>query len=195
MEMKIAERVVVAGGRKCRANATIVRQLPIRLLRLPAGRDNAATQYDLPKRNRRWFQFSLRSLLNFTLICAVASAWVARRMEQKRKEREAVEPISKLGGQVIWTFESIDDRSLLVIDLRGTKVTGAELASLEWLPQLQTHYLGAVVIGDGSGLHHITHPTSGRQRRWVCPFPGGRRLGTGIRVHNCIRRRLRVPPT
>jgi hypothetical protein len=35
-----------------------------------------------PKRKRRWLQFSLRSLLIFTLVCAIGAAWVARRMEQ-----------------------------------------------------------------------------------------------------------------
>jgi hypothetical protein len=28
-----------------------------------------------PKRKRRWFQFSLRTLMIFTLICAVACDW------------------------------------------------------------------------------------------------------------------------
>ena len=44
---------------------------------------------DPPKHKRRWFQFSLRTLLIFTLICAVGSVWVARRIEQKRKVRES----------------------------------------------------------------------------------------------------------
>ncbi len=53
-----------------------------------------------PKRKRRWFQFSLRTLLIFTLIVAVACAWLARKNERKRKEREAMEAIVKLGGEV-----------------------------------------------------------------------------------------------
>jgi len=53
-----------------------------------------------PKRKRRWFQFSLRTLLIFTLIVAVACAWLGRKNERKRKEREATEAIVKLGGEV-----------------------------------------------------------------------------------------------
>ena len=46
------------------------------LLRLPAVRDNAAkrtdpSKSDPPSRKRRWFQFSRRTLLVFTLICAI----------------------------------------------------------------------------------------------------------------------------
>jgi hypothetical protein len=44
---------------------------------------------DPPKRKRRWFQFSLRSLMIFTAICAIGSVWVARGIEQKRKVRES----------------------------------------------------------------------------------------------------------
>ena len=53
-----------------------------RLPLLPAVGENAAMEAKPPKsippkRKRRWFQYSLRSLLIFSLICAVASASVA----------------------------------------------------------------------------------------------------------------------
>ena len=60
---------------------------------------------DPPKRKRRWFQFSLRSLLIFTLVVAVACAWLARKIERKRHEREAVEAIVKLGGNVYYDYD------------------------------------------------------------------------------------------
>jgi Leucine Rich repeat len=56
-------------------------------------------------RGRRWYQFSLRSMLIFTFVCAVASAWVARRMEQKRKEQESVEAIVKNRGWVAYDYQ------------------------------------------------------------------------------------------
>jgi HEAT repeat protein len=50
--------------------------------RLPAVGDNAAMptespKVDPPKRERRWFQFSLRTLMIFTMICAVATGTLA----------------------------------------------------------------------------------------------------------------------
>jgi hypothetical protein len=50
-----------------------------------------------PKRKRRWFQFSLRSLLNFVLICAIPCAWLGAMIERKREEREIVNQIRELG--------------------------------------------------------------------------------------------------
>jgi hypothetical protein len=36
-----------------------------------------------PKRKRRWFQFSLRTLLIFVLICAIPCAWRGRKIERR----------------------------------------------------------------------------------------------------------------
>jgi Leucine rich repeat len=78
---------------------------------LTAPTDNAAmptepTKAAPPKRQRRWCQFSLRTLLVFTLICAIPCAWLGRRIERKRKEREAVEAIIKLGGHVLYDYQA-----------------------------------------------------------------------------------------
>ena len=54
---------------------------------------------DPPKRKRRWFQFSLRTLMIFTIIVAVACGWLGNKIEQKRREREAVEAFVKAGGK------------------------------------------------------------------------------------------------
>ena len=65
-----------------------------RLLQLPAAMDNSAmqsepTKAEPPKRKRRWYQFSLRSLMIFTLIVAIPCAWLGRKIERKGQEREA----------------------------------------------------------------------------------------------------------
>jgi hypothetical protein len=60
---------------------------------------------DPPKRKRRWFQFSLRSLMIFTMVCAVACGWLGTRIEQKREEREAVEAILKDRGWVVYDYQ------------------------------------------------------------------------------------------
>ncbi len=49
-------------------------------------------------RGRRWYQFSLRSLLVFTLILGAAGGWLGKKIEQKRRERLAVEAIRKAGS-------------------------------------------------------------------------------------------------
>jgi hypothetical protein len=76
---------------------------------LPVFRDNAAMdakplQPSPAKRKRRWYQFSLQALMILTVVCAIGSAWVARKIEHKRKERKAVAAIVKMGRQV--TYDS-----------------------------------------------------------------------------------------
>jgi hypothetical protein len=62
------------------------------LLRLLAVEDNAAMEpeplkADPPKRRRRWFQFSLRTLMIFTLVCAIGATWLGRNIERKAHSR------------------------------------------------------------------------------------------------------------
>ena len=59
------------------------------------------------RKKRRWYQFSLRSLMICTLVCAVGAGWVGRRMERKRKERVAVEVITKHGGNVEYDYQTV----------------------------------------------------------------------------------------
>jgi hypothetical protein len=56
-------------------------------------------------RRPRWHQFSLRSLLIFTVIVAVASAWLRSEVESKRQEREAVAAIVQAGGTVDYDYQ------------------------------------------------------------------------------------------
>jgi Leucine rich repeat/Leucine Rich repeat len=72
---------------------------------LPKLTDNAAMQADPPKRKRRWFQFSLRTLFVFTLVCAIPCAWLGRKIERKRQERQVAEAIVKLRGRVFYDCE------------------------------------------------------------------------------------------
>src|SRR5438132_11844442 len=63
----------------------------------------------------------------FTLICAVASGWVAKRMEHKRTEREAVEAIENHGGSVFYDSQ---------ITLLGNHTPSAERQGPDWLRTL-----------------------------------------------------------
>jgi hypothetical protein len=96
------------------------------LLRRPAVADNATMQTELPKadppkRKRRWFQFSLRTLLIFTLICAVAAGWLGKSLGRKRREQEAADAIVKLTGNVRYDYQ---------------KANGAKPPGPEWLRKL-----------------------------------------------------------
>jgi hypothetical protein len=107
---------------------------PADLLWRPVAADNAAmesepTTADPPKRKRRWFQFSLRTLLLFTLICAVAASWVAHRMDKKRAEREAIAAIRKAGGLVYHDCEEVHK------DTSG-KMVASGTRGPEWLQKL-----------------------------------------------------------
>jgi hypothetical protein len=57
------------------------------------------------KRKRRWFQFSLRTLLVLVLVASLPCRWLAVKIQQKERERRAVEAIWDLGGWVLYDFE------------------------------------------------------------------------------------------
>ncbi len=60
-----------------------------------------------PKPKRRWYQFSLRTLLIFMLVCGVGLGFFGRKAEQVRRQRLAIAAIEKASGGVIWDFEWI----------------------------------------------------------------------------------------
>jgi len=85
--------------------------LPIPLLWCLPPTDNSAMELQpskspLPKITRRRFQFRLRTLFIFTLIVAIPCAWLGRKIEQKQRERHAVNAIRKLGSLVIYDYEN-----------------------------------------------------------------------------------------
>jgi internalin A len=84
------------------------------LLRLPAVGDNAAmeaepSKAEPPKRKRRCVQFSMRSLMVFVVVVAIPCAWIARRIESKRREREVVQALVRLGAtEICYDYEMAD---------------------------------------------------------------------------------------
>lgn len=113
---------------------------------------------DTPKRKRRWLQFSLRSLLIFTVLCAIAAGWLGRKIEHKRREHAAVDAIRKHGGTVDYDYNDGNKpdgpawiRSLLgdnffnevrAVHFYGADATDDSLRSLEGLTRLQEVDLG-----------------------------------------------------
>jgi internalin A len=147
------------------------------LLLLPAVGDNAAMEgnppnAESPKRKHRWFQFSLRSLLVFTMVCAIAAGWLGKRIEQKRTERVAVEAIVRLGGRVAYDYErdSAKPRGpewlrallgedfftrIVGVDLCGcATLTDAGLVNVKGMTHLQTLNLFFTTIGD-AGVENV----------------------------------------
>jgi hypothetical protein len=130
---------------------------------------------------RRWFQFSLRTLLIVALVLSIPLAWVAARMRQAGRQREAVEAIRKLGGRVEYDHqrENIDGYRVLdlsrklpgrkwlrgsfgddffsnvdAVTLDGQKVSDADLQSLAGLSRVKELTLTNIDITD-AGLEYL----------------------------------------
>ncbi len=72
----------------------------------PADENRANLRAEKRTRRRRWFQFSLRTLLVFVVVCAIPCAWLGSKIERKRKERGAVKAIVALHGTVRYDYQS-----------------------------------------------------------------------------------------
>jgi hypothetical protein len=69
--------------------------------------DSSQPVEKLVKRKLRWYQFSLRSLLIFVTLFAVACSWFAVKMGQAKRQREAVAKIRKAkDGYVVYDDSS-----------------------------------------------------------------------------------------
>jgi hypothetical protein len=62
---------------------------------------------------RRWYQFSLRSLLIFTAVVAVFIGWLAAKVERKAADRETVEAIVKAGGRAYYDYQQGRDGNVI----------------------------------------------------------------------------------
>jgi hypothetical protein len=72
---------------------------------------------------RRWFQFSLRTLLVFVTLCAIACSWFAVKLQQATRQREAVAEIKKLGGICVYDWQ-LDANGGFDYSYSKTKPTG-----------------------------------------------------------------------
>jgi hypothetical protein len=59
---------------------------------------------DNPKPKRRWFSYSLRTLLVFVTIASAGFGWLGYKMRQAQRQKEAVEAIRKLKGTVEYDY-------------------------------------------------------------------------------------------
>ncbi len=103
----------------------------------------------------RWYQYSLRSLLLFVVVCAIPCSWVAVRRERAWRQRQAVKAIetpraSGLNGSVWYDYE---------IGPSGFPVPGAEPPYPRWMRRaLGDDFFADVVEADAPcnfGCEHL----------------------------------------
>jgi hypothetical protein len=134
-----------------------------------------ADSLPIVKLNRRWYQYSLRSLLLVMLLASLGMSWVATQREKARRQREAVEAILKLHGTVYYDYqldaagEPVQTasqrvptwwRRLLGDDFFDRVVyvqvpSDAALEPVEQLPDLQTLELGCNYAITDAGLERL----------------------------------------
>ncbi len=56
----------------------------------------------IPRPSRRWFQFSLRTLLLFATLSAIPCSWLAVKLREVKREEAAAAALEKAGGIVEW---------------------------------------------------------------------------------------------
>ncbi|HEV2968530.1 MAG TPA: hypothetical protein VGY55_00995 [Pirellulales bacterium] len=107
-------------------------------------------------------------------MCAIASGWLGRRLEQKRRETEIVAAIAKLGGVVEYDYQRSPPgkpfgpdwlrrllgenffNDVVFVDFQRVpiKVGDADLASVQELTTLKVLWLNGDKITD-AGLDHV----------------------------------------
>jgi hypothetical protein len=117
-----------------------------------------------PSRKLRWYQFSLRTLLIVGTLFSVLCSWLAVKLQQHRREREAAAAIERLGGTVHWHSPTVghrlrtDEYDLFdyvnTVDCYGPQVTDACLEHLKVLRQLGWLYLEDTTTTD-AGLETL----------------------------------------
>ncbi len=120
-----------------------------------------------PKRKRRWYQFSLRSLMIFTTIVAVGFGWIVK----KRHEQALVAGIREHGGGVeyysscpTWLRWLLGSNSFN--DIQYAWLTRADDATLRSLAEL-TRLRGLHLFGDGVTDAGLTNLKGLAQLQWL----------------------------
>jgi hypothetical protein len=116
-----------------------------------------------PKPKRRWFQYSLGTLLLLVLLASIGMSWVGAAL----RERAAAERIAELGGVADWGYYPTWKwwyeigitgygffNSVLMVDYHGNGVADAVLENAKGLRQLQWLDLSGTQVTD-AGLAHI----------------------------------------
>jgi hypothetical protein len=99
-------------------------------------------------RERRWFQFSLRTLLVAVVLIGFGSAWLGVKVQKAREQKAAVDAILNSGGSVTYDYES---------DSQGNHVPEpAASYGTKWLrPLLGIDFFQSVNVVTYSGNHCV----------------------------------------
>jgi hypothetical protein len=121
---------------------------------------------DKPRRERRWFQLGLGTLLGLVTLTAV---WLGALVNRAERQRRAVAEVQHLGGEVAysdggvswspewlraWAREDYFQTVTAVSLMNVTQVTDADLTHLEGLTGLQRLWLHDTQVSD-AGLEHL----------------------------------------
>ncbi len=121
---------------------------------------NAEYQPEAPPSGRRWFQYGLRTLLVVMVLASIAMSWLAMRLQQAERQRQAVEVIERRGGSIAWSpFAHGPDwlqellgrecfRTIVYVSASDTEFADADMASLSILPAVNCLELDRTRITD-----------------------------------------------
>jgi uncharacterized protein YjbI with pentapeptide repeats len=121
---------------------------------------------------RRWYQFSLRTLLLLVVLVAIGLSFFASWLQEARRQQMAVEKLEALGAEVWYEGEEeqvierwarnlfgLEHGVVVGVDLSGRQVTDAGLEHLKGLTSLQDLDLTGTQVTD-AGLEHLKALTS-----------------------------------
>lgn len=120
-----------------------------------------------PPRKRRWFRFSLRTLLVFVVVLSLPLGWFAWMWESAREQRRIVAKIEAAGGKVYfvnsppttypchWKRDFVAD-SVCTVDLSGTGVSDvSDLAGLNGVQCLDLSNTAVSELSPLAGLEEL----------------------------------------
>ena len=140
------------------------------------------------KHRRRWFQYSLGSLMLFVFLVSLGMSWYAVRAKRAREQSEAVEEILKLYGDVLYDYQvqgsgarrapadppgpawlrrllGVDFfETVVAVDFGNPNVTDADLRCLERLAGLKELSMDSPHVTD-TGLERRVPDQGSRCRR------------------------------
>ena len=128
-----------------------------------------------PKSARRWFRFSLRSLMLHMVVIAIPMAW---KVNRARNQRAVVAELGKLNSQIMYDYQIVNGRAnrnlsppgpkwlidflgkeyfveVSQVTLRNLHVTNDTLALVARLPEVKSASCGSASGITDSGLVHL----------------------------------------